>query len=171
MTLFMLCLKIFFARILDVSLGTFRTIITVKGKNLYAALIGFIEICIWFTIVREALNTDENSIFIMLSYAGGYATGTYIGGRISKLVIRGTLSLQIITNKLELANIIRQNGYAVTVMDIHGQDEGEKYMLYIEVKNRSFNELKKLIQKNDSKAFLVVNETKYVQNGFIKQKT
>ena len=168
MALFILCIKIFFARILDVSLGTFRTIITVKGKNLYAALIGFIEICIWFTIVREALNTDENSIFIMLSYAGGYATGTYIGGRISKLVIRGTLSLQIITSKPDLATIIRKNGYAVTVMDIHGQDESEKYMLYIEVKNRSFNELKKLIQKNDNKAFLVVNETKFVQNGFIK---
>ena len=39
----MLCVKIFFVRILDVSLGTLRTIITVKGKILVASLIGFIE--------------------------------------------------------------------------------------------------------------------------------
>lgn len=168
MTLFFLCLKIFCARILDVSLGTLRTIITVKGKNFYAALIGFIEICIWFTIVREALNTDEQSWFIMLAYAGGYATGTYIGGFISQKIVKGTLNVQVITNNFELINIIRNSGYAVSVMDIYGQDEKDKYMLYIEVNNKSYNDLRKIIQKNDNKAFIVVNETKYVQNGFIK---
>lgn len=168
MTLFLLCLKIFCARILDVSLGTLRTIITVKGKNLYAAAIGFIEICIWFTIVREALNTNEQSWFIMLAYAGGYATGTYIGGIISKKVIKGTLSVQIITNNLTLVDVIRKEGYAVSVMNIHGQDEENKYMLYIEINSKTYNDFRKLIQKNDNKAFIVVNETKYVQNGFIK---
>ena len=42
MSLIFLCLKIFFVRIIDVSLGTFRTIITVKGKAFYASIIGFI---------------------------------------------------------------------------------------------------------------------------------
>lgn len=168
MTLFLLCIKIFFARILDVSLGTLRTIITVKGKNLLAACIGFFEICIWFTIVREALNTDETSLFVMLSYAGGYATGTYIGGFISKKVIKGTVSVQVITAKANLVNIIRENGYAASLMNIKGQEEVDKYMLYIEVNNKSYNKLMNLIEKHDEKAFIVVNETKFVQNGFIK---
>ena len=168
MTLFILCTKIFFARILDVSLGTLRTIITVKGKNLLAACIGFIEICIWFTIVREALNTDETSMFVMLSYAAGYATGTYIGGVISKKVIRGTVSMQIITANHNLVNVIRDNGYAVSVMNIKGQEEIDKYMLYIEVNNKSYDRLMNLVKNNDSKAFIVVNETKFVPNGFIK---
>ena len=168
MTLFILCTKIFFARILDVSLGTLRTIITVKGKNFLAACIGFIEICIWFTIVREALNTDETSMFVMLSYAAGYATGTYIGGVISKKVIRGTVSMQIITANHNLVNVIRDNGYAVSVMNIKGQEEIDKYMLYIEVNNKSYDRLMNLVKNNDSKAFIVVNETKFVQNGFIK---
>lgn len=168
MTLFLLCVKIFFARILDVSLGTLRTIITVKGKNLYAAMIGFVEICIWFTIVREALNTDETSIFVMFSYAAGYATGTYIGGIISKKVIKGTLSVQVITSDLNLVDTIRQAGYGVSVMNIKGQEEKDKYMLYIEVNNKSFSHLRDIISKHDKKAFMVVNETKLVQNGFIK---
>lgn len=168
MTLFLLCIKIFFARILDVSLGTLRTIITVKGKNLLAACIGFFEICIWFTIVREALNTDETSIFVMLSYAAGYATGTYIGGMISKKVIKGTVSVQIITAKADLVDIIRKNGFAASLMNIKGQEETDKYMLYIEVNNKSYNKLMNIIEKNDKKAFIVVNETKFVQNGFIK---
>lgn len=168
MALFLLCVKIFFARILDVSLGTLRTIITVKGKNLYAAMIGFVEICIWFTIVREALNTDETSIFVMFSYAAGYATGTYIGGIISKKVIKGTLSVQVITSDLSLVDAIRKAGYGVSVMNIKGQEERDKYMLYIEVNNKSFSHLSDIISKHDKKAFIVVNETKFVQNGFIK---
>lgn len=168
MTLFILCIKIFFARILDVSLGTLRTIITVKGKNLLAAFIGFIEICIWFTIVREALNTDETSMFVMLSYAAGYATGTYIGGVISKKVIKGTVSVQIITSKNDLGNIIRKHGFAVSVMNIKGQEDTDKYMLYIEVNNKSYSQLMNVVKEFDDKAFIVVNETKFVQNGFIK---
>ena len=37
-----LCLKIFFVRILDVSLGTVRTMFTVKGNRITASLVGFI---------------------------------------------------------------------------------------------------------------------------------
>ncbi|MCI8778893.1 MAG: DUF2179 domain-containing protein [Bacilli bacterium] len=164
-----LCIKIFFARILDVSLGTVRTIFTVKGKSLIASLIGFIEICIWFTIVREALNTDETSLWIMVSYAAGYATGTYIGGKLSNKIIKTNFSVQVITSNLKLAELLRGEGYAVSLINIQGQEEKtDKYMLFIEIRNKNLTHLKEFIRQNDDKAFVVVNETKFVQNGFIK---
>ena len=64
MELLFLCLKIFFVRIIDVSMGTVATILTVKGKKILASVIGFIEILLWFLIVKEALNTDETSILV-----------------------------------------------------------------------------------------------------------
>ena len=164
----LLCFKIFFARILDVSLGTVRTIFTVKGKNLIASMIGFVEICIWFTIVREALNTDETSLWIMFSYAAGYATGTYIGGILSNKIIKTNFSVQVITGNIALAELLRREGYAVSLIDIKGQEEKDKYMLFIEIRHKNLDHLKEFIRKNDDKAFIVVNETKYVQNGFIK---
>ena len=164
----LLCVKIFFARILDVSLGTVRTIFTVKGKNLIASMIGFVEICIWFTIVREALNTDETSLFIMFSYAAGYATGTYIGGILSNKIIKTNFSVQVITGNVALAELLRGEGYAVSLIDIKGQEEKDKYMLFIEIRHKNLDHLKEFIRKHDDKAFIVVNETKYVQNGFIK---
>lgn len=170
MELLILCLKIFFVRILDVSLGTFRTIITVKGKSLYASLVGFIEVFIWFLIVREALNTDETSIFIAIAYSLGFATGTYIGGLLSKKFIKGNLTVQIITDNAYpvLVDKLRDNGYAVTVIDVEGKDKTkEKYMLYIQITNKNLNHLQKLVKDIDKDAFIVVNETKYVQNGFI----
>ncbi len=164
-----LCIKIFFARILDVSLGTVRTIFTVKGKSVIASLIGFIEICIWFTVVREALNTDETSLWIMVSYAAGYATGTYIGGKLSNKIIKTNFSVQVITSNLKLAELLRGEGYAVSLINIQGQEEKtDKYMLFIEIRNKNLTHLKEFIRQNDDRAFVVVNETKFVQNGFIK---
>lgn len=164
----LLCIKIFFVRILDVSLGTIRTMITVKGKSLLASLVGFIEIFIWFVIVKEALNTDSTSIWIAISYSLGFMTGTYIGSILSNHFISGNLSVQIITEKLELINNLRDNGFAVSVLNIKGKNENDKYMLLIEINNKSYDQLKNLIKKYDSKAFMVVHETKYVQNGYIK---
>lgn len=170
MELLLLCIKIFFARILDVSLGTLRTVITVKGKSLYASLVGFIEIFVWFLIVKEALSTDETSIWIAISYSLGFATGTFIGSILSQKLITGNLSVQIITDKAyhDMVNTLRNEGYGVTVMNVEGKNkEEEKYMLFIEINNKSLNHLQHLVKKIDSDAFMVVNETKYVQNGYI----
>ena len=132
--LFIMCLKIFSARIIDVSLGTIRTVFTVKGKNLLAAVIGFVEVFIWFLIAREALNTDNISIFIAISYALGYATGTYIGGIISKILIKSKLNVQVITDNINLVDILRKEGYAVSLVDIKGKDS-DKYLLIIGINN------------------------------------
>lgn len=170
MELFILCLKIFLVRILDVSMGTFRTIVTIKGKSFYASLIGFVEIFIWFVIVKEALNTDETSIFIAISYSLGFATGTYIGSILSKKFIDSNLSVQVITDKAypNMVDKLRNMGYGVTVMDVEGKSKEEKYMLFIEINDKSLIHLQQLIKDIDDKAFIVVNETKLVQNGFIK---
>lgn len=168
MQLLILCIKVFAVRILDVSLGTIRTIITVKGKNLLASLVGFFEVFVWFVIVKEALNTDNNSIFIAISYAGGFATGTYIGGFLSNLIIHADLTIQIISSKAEMiADELRKNNYAVSIIEIEGKDKNEdRKMLIIQVNDRKLNDIKKIITHIDNKAFIFINETKYVMNGY-----
>lgn len=170
MELFILCVKIFFVRILDVSLGTVRMIITVKGNKLVASLIGFFEILVWFLIVKEALNTTETSIFIALSYSLGYATGTYIGGFLSDKFVSGTLSVQVVlsNDNHKIVDKIREEGFAVSVVNVKGKEDHDKYMLFMEIDKKKINQLKYLIKSLDSKAFVVVNETKMVENGFFK---
>jgi len=165
----LLCIKIFLVRILDVSLGTVRTIMTVKNKNIIASIIGFIEITVWFLVVKEALNTDNNSIFIVFSYALGFSTGTYIGGIISNKYIKGYVTVQVVTENKELEHIIRKNNYGVTTINIKGIENKNKKLLLIQINNKTIEELKTLINKNDPKAFIVISETKYIQNGFIKK--
>ena len=166
-----LCLKMFFVRIVDVSLGTIRTIFLVREKKLIASIIGFIEVTIWFLVVKEAINNDNNSLWIVFSYASGFSVGTYVGGLLSQAFIKSNLSVQIITNKKNesLIDVLRKEGYGVSIIDIKGQSNEDKYMLFVEIKNKSLTQLKDLVKSSDPNAFIVVNETKYVQNGYIKK--
>lgn len=170
MELLFLCTKIFFARIIDVSLATFVTILTVKGKRLLATIIGFIDVIIWFLVVKEALNTNLTSYWIALSYAGGYAIGTFSGTTLSNILIKGKVSVQIIIDKIanNKIDIIRNYGYAVSQIDCTGKGGSKKLMLFIETDKKYINDLKEVIKKLDNNAFMVINETKYVENGFFK---
>ena len=108
---------------------------------------------------------------IAVSYAGGYATGTFIGSFLSNHLIKGTVGVQVVVNKesKKLINILREKGYGVSVLNLKDDYEGKnKDMLYIQINNNKLKELTSIIKKYDYNAFIVVNETKLVQNGFVK---
>lgn len=167
-TVFLLCIKIFLARVVDVSLATFVTISTVKGKRVLATILGFIDVIIWFLVVKEALNTELESIWIAISYAGGYAVGTFTGGTLSSILINGMVSVQVILDNEKDISIIRDKGYAVSEIECTGKDNTKNRMLFIEVDKKHLKDLKNIIKQIDEKAFIVVNETKFVENGFFK---
>lgn len=173
MSIFYLCIKIFFTRIFDVTLGTFRTIVTVKNKIVLASIIGFFEVLIWFLVAKKALETTSNGLLIGVIYAFGFAVGTYIGGILSKKIITGNLQVQIITTKAtqEWIDDLRDKGFALSVMNIN-QKEGnpDKYLIILEINNKYFDELYSLIKKQDKNAFIVVNESVKVINGYFNYK-
>ena len=170
MNILRMCIIIFFARVIDVSLATFVTVLTVKGKRALATIIGFIDVLIWFLVVKEALNTDIKSIWIAFSYAGGYALGTFIGTTLSNKLIDGKISAQVIINSDSINEVekIRKAGFAVSQIDCTGKDNAKKLMLFIELDKKHLDNLKDIINKIDKDAFMVINETKYVLNGFFK---
>lgn len=171
MELFFLCVKIFFARILDVSIGTVRTMLMVKGRTIIMSVLAFIEVFIWFLIAREALVTDVKNIFIPISYSLGYATGTLIGAYLSNNFIKGIVGVQVVLEKGndKLLKAVRKHGYAVSIIDLQDDLNGNKRdMLFFQINHRNLKNLISLIKKYDNKAFIVVSDTKAVQNGFIK---
>ncbi len=172
MALLFLCLKIFLARIIDVTLATLRTVYSVKGKTLLAGIIGFIEATIWFIVVKEALNTDIQSPFIVMSYAGGFATGSILGTFVSKRFVNSLIKVEVITTKATPKNIekIRLEGFGVSVVDtIDNISDGDSKMLIITLNSKYLEDLKRILRHIDKEAFIVVNESKIVQNGFIKK--
>lgn len=167
MNIITMCFLVFLSRIIDVSLGTIRTIIVVKGKNIIGSIIGFVEVTVWFVVVEQILSSTDNNIYIILSYALGFACGTFIGGKITKL-IKVKLNVQIITsnNSKELVDSLRSNNFAVSVINVNNRLKNKKYMLFIEIDSNRLEELKTIVKRNDNNAFIVINETMYVHNGY-----
>ena len=123
-------------------------------------------------VVREALNTEMTNFFIVISYASGYSVGTILGTYLSINYINYLISAEIITSKATPENIakIREEGYGVSIINTTNalNTETQNTILLITLNSRYLTNLKKLLFSIDPKAFVVVNEVKVVQNGFIK---
>lgn len=165
MNVLLLCIEIFLARILDVSLGTVKTAFIVREKRLLASIISFGEILIWFFVAREALNTEIKSVLIPLSYSLGYATGTYLGIFLSSKLIKGNLTVSVISNKINKDDIqlLKAQGFGISIIKM---ENNKKYLLF-EINKKRFDELKNALLSIDNKAFIIVNESKVLYNGFI----
>lgn len=164
------CLGIFFARVLDVTLGTIRMAYSVKGNRIVSGIIAFFELFVWFLVAKEALNTDINSLWIPVSYAGGYAAGTYLGTFISGF-IKSMVCVEVIVKEdnMVLVKNLRENGFGLSIVSLQNDlDSIKKEMFIIETNSKNLKKLKSLIYEFDPNAFMMVNETKIIQNGFIK---
>jgi len=69
---------IFIARVADVSLGTVRVIFITRGLKYFAPIVGFLEILIWLLAIGQIMRNLSHPI-CYIAYAGGFATGNYVG--------------------------------------------------------------------------------------------
>lgn len=164
------CFEIFFARILDVSISTTRTMLMVRKKSIFTPILAFCEVFVWFYAARKALTTEINSILIPIFYSLGYATGTFIGGCLSRKFIQNVNSVEVTTsrNNKKLIVHLRKEGYAVSVISLKNNLDEPKDLLIIEVKGKKTEELIRRIKELDENAFIVVKDTKVIHNGYIK---
>lgn len=156
---------IFLARVADVSLGTFRTIVVFRGHKILASLIGFFEISIWLVAASQVL-TNLDHWYLGLAYASGFAVGNYVGITIeSHFAIGNELIRCISFNRDVLAGKLREGGYKVVSFD---GDMGETYpveLLLIIEKRRHIASLIKLIKELDQTAVYSVSDIKSVYEG------
>lgn len=169
MELFKLCIVVFLGRVFDMSLCTIRTILSVREKSLLAAIIGLVESFIWFTVVRQALSSSISGWEIALVYGLGFAVGTYLGGLITRKFLVFDLYIQVVTSGRndKLVHALRGEGFAVTVINVNSSEFGdEKYMIFSKIKSKNLKAFKALIHSFDEHAFIMVQDTKYVFNGY-----
>src|SRR3990172_6468237 len=112
---------VFFARVIDVSMGTVRVILVARGVRWLAPIIGFFEVIIWLLAVSQIMQNLSN-IACYVAFGGGYAAGTYVGMLVEGKLHIGKAVLRIITHKeaSELIDKLRAANYGVTSVDAHG---------------------------------------------------
>ncbi len=163
-----LCLIVYFVRIIDTSLATIRTVMVVRDKLLLATIIAFFEVFVWFLIVREALNNEGDALLIAISYSAGYATGVLVGMIITDKVLTTNISVNIVVkDKNDIVKKLIDNNFAVSISKIKGEYlKTNKYMIFVATTNKRLPLLKKIAISCDEKAFIVVSENKMVLGGY-----
>lgn len=167
-----LYITIFIAKIIEISISTIRLVYINKGEKLIGACLGFVEILIWLIVVSSVLNNITEDPIKILIYAVAFSLGNYIGVTIESKIAVGLSSLQVVVNENDgsnLADILREQGYGVTIVDGTGRDDSKKQLLFIQLKRKKISETVKLIQSINSDAFISINDVKSLRGGFIKK--
>ncbi|SBV97590.1 conserved membrane hypothetical protein [uncultured delta proteobacterium] len=163
-------LAIFFGRICDVSLGTLRILFVSKGEKKIAPLIGFVEVFIWVVIIAQVLSR-ANDLLSFLSYAGGYATGTYIGLCIEERIGYGFAKYRVFTllNGHELMALLNKDGFGSTM--VHGEGSvSEIDIIETVINRRDAKKVESLIESFDPKAFCLVEDIRAKQLGIFAKR-
>lgn len=153
---------IFVARICDVSLDTLRIIFISKGYKFIAPIIGFFEVLIWIVVITRIMQNLDNWL-CYIAYAGGFATGNYVGMLLDEKLAIGHEMVRVITRKdaHELTNALRQAGYGVTKVNAMGM-QGEVGILYIVINRKKLKEVISTINEYNPNAFFTVENINYV---------
>lgn len=159
-------LFIFALRLTDVTLGTMRILMTVRGRKWIAALIGFVEVTIFVVAISQVVRNFGNS-WNVLGYAGGFAAGTLVGMTIEEHLALGWTVIRIISTDLSrrVCEALREAGYGVT--EIPGQGMRGAVEIYEVVARRSdLPKILQIVERVDSRAFVTVEETRRVYRGW-----
>ncbi len=163
-------LFIFFARIIDVSLGTIRMILVIRGNKIPAAVIGFFEILVYTLALGIVVKSLDNPVKLIV-FCIGFALGVLIGSTIEEKIALGYRGILVIIDRehLHIVHELREEGYPVTSWEATGK-AGPKLVLNIMVRRNMAGTVTDRIYEKDPNAFIMFLEPKYFRGGYIKKK-
>lgn len=160
---------IFFAKIIEVSIGTMRIILISKGYRKLGTGLALVEITLWVFIASGVINGITESPMKGIVYSFGFAAGVFIGSLIEQKLAFGKVLIQTITTPKygnPISEHLRDEGYGVTIIDGHGKDE-DRIILMIFANRKSVRHVLKGIKEIHPNAMIVSNDVTNVSGGYI----
>ena len=159
-------LVIFVMRVCDVSLGTVRLVLVTRGMRGPAAVIGFFEVLIWITASGTAILNITSPLHV-LGYAGGFATGTWVGLWLESKIPMGTATVQAFcrTHDSSVSVALRALGLRVTETKGEGL-EGPVDVVSTVVPRRLVPTVVETIESQDPDAFIAVYDARIHRRRF-----
>ena len=158
-------LLIFIARLCDVTLGTLRNIFISKGLRKVVPILGFFEVTIWLISIRQIMQHLDNPL-CYIAFAGGFATGTYVGLIIEKRLAIGMQVLRVIINQnaQPLIEMLQNANFGVTIIDGHGA-KGPVKIIFTIIKRKDIDLVRRLIHETNPQAFYSIEDIRIASQG------
>jgi len=155
-------LLIFVARIGDVSINTLRIMFMMNGKKNIVPILGFFEAMIWLLAIGQIFQNVDNPLSY-IAYAGGFATGTYVGMTLEEKLAIGRVLVRVITPEPhpELLEFMKMKNYRFTNVGGEGRF-GKVNLLFTVMKRDTLPEFISKVKEVDEKAFYTIESVKRV---------
>jgi uncharacterized protein YebE (UPF0316 family) len=163
-SLIVIPLLIFVARIFDVTLGTIRIILVSRGVKIPAALLGFFEVLIWLIAIGRVMQ-NLNNVSNYIAYAGGFAMGNFVGIYIEGKLAMGFLSIRIVTAKdaAALIDYLKSEDVGATSVAARGVS-GEVRIVFTIIRRKELQDTLEIISKFNPGAFIAIEDVRSVSN-------
>ncbi len=150
---------IFLARVCDVSIGTLRIITVIRGHKLVATFLGFIEVSIWIFAVSAVIVNITESLWTVVGYAGGYATGTLLGMLIEEKLALGSQMVRVVNTdgNRNVSAFLRGHGFVVTRVEGSGAD-GPRELSFLVVPRKKTPTVLQLLDDYAPDVFVTVED-------------
>jgi uncharacterized protein YebE (UPF0316 family) len=155
-------LLIFVARIFDVSIGTIRILFISRGKKHLAPIMGFCEVLIWLLAIGQIMRNLTN-VLCYISYASGFATGTYVGLWIEEKLAVGLLMVRIVTHRdaTPLIEHLQLEDFGVTHVAARGIS-GKVRIVFTIIKRSDLPRVVDIIRRFNPNAFYSTEDVRSV---------
>lgn len=164
----MIYILILFAKIIEVSLRTIRTVLLIKGVRKIAGLIGFFEVLLWINIVTRVISDLSGDPLKAIVYALGFSLGIYIGSLLEEKIGIGLSEIQAnvkASQSKELIDELRKDGFAVTEIKAEGQD-ADRVILSLFVQRTKVNHIVFKITDMHPNAVITTSDVKPITGGY-----
>ena len=157
---------IFGLRTVGVTFSTLRILTVVRGGRFFAWLFGFFQ-GLTYVLTIGWVFSDLGNWLKIIGYALGFATGLVVGMLVENRLAFGFTNLQIVSphRGLEMAEGLRDQGYAVTEVPAHGKD-GAVDILHCSVMRKYETKIYTAISNLDPEAFITAKNVYRIQHGF-----
>ena len=162
-------LLVCFAKIVEITIQSLKTVLMVKGQSLRAAALGFVECLIWGLAISTIIGSLGDNYYLLGFYCVGYATGLYLGATLEAKIALGTSNLELIANDDSTEKItayLKENGKGYTVFDGYGST-GKMNMIFVVLSRKEAPKVLKEIRKAcDNHVFVAVSDVSKYAGGY-----
>jgi len=165
----MLPALIFFARILDQSIGTLRLIFISKGMKHIAPFLGFFEVIIWLLAIGQIMQHLDNWL-CYIAYGAGFAAGNFIGITLEEKLSIGTSIIRVVlpNESPDLIIALKSNNFGLTILDAEGA-KGKVKILFSIIRRKEIPVFLEILHNHHSNAFYTIEDVKEAKDGVFKR--
>ena len=168
-SVFIGCLIICLAKILEITIQSMKTVFLVKGNRIIAGFLAFIECMVWACVVSSIITDLQRNPYWLIAYCLGYALGIYLGGLVENVIAIGTTNVEIMVNEENTGKVesfLKENNYGFTVFKGQGSKEPVNMIIIVVPRKRVKKLLEKIRVICDGHVFEVTSEVSKFVGGY-----